>query len=464
MTQAIVEIKTESPQFAFSEQQKVAIGSALQLRRLIITGGAGSGKTTVISAIIKGLLRQDPDENIVLTAPTGKAAARITEATGYHAITLHSACGFFPVEGSDELGMVPSENIPVMTATTVIVDEASMCDEALMSGFSSRTPRKCRVILVGDPNQLPPVGAGYPFRDLINSGMVPRVHLDVCHRQQGKLLENCYKVLAGDLDGLLVNPEDRTNNDWGMIPCSDEAIEESLKRLFTQGGCEKNFGIPCEELLVLTPLNTGPQGRVRLNRTIQRAYHVSRGRSAPVYKFEDTLPDDEVLEGVNNEPKKGKKKFERDQFVIGDKVIWTKNDAIQGLVNGDTGVVTGVGGDTVRVAWDNGMEKWIEPGINLNLGWVLTCHKAQGSQYTKVLVVCSGRHATDRLSKIINRQWIYTAATRSKKGSFFLGSERAFEKHVNTASMDNRQTYLSELLSKHAVNDREKLASSPWDE
>jgi len=409
-----------------TETQSLAVKTAVEKHRCIITGGAGSGKTTVISNIISNIKENDGDEVIVLCAPTGKAAARITEATGYKASTVHSACGFFPQDNSDELGKIDRPQIPAKSATTLIVDEASMLDDQLLAGLCSTIRPTCRLILVGDPNQLPPVGAGYPFRDLVASGKVPHVHLDKCHRQAGKLLHNCYDILSGDSEKLVYDAGkgNRADADWGVIECGDDQIHAVLEKLYAGEACVESLGIAAEELLVLTPLNKGDAGRVKLNRTIQKVYHASRGRSTPAYKTET----------------------ESDQFVVGDRVIWTKNDRLAGLVNGDTGKVLEVGGDKLVVEFDGIGRKTVDAKGPLQLAWVLTCHKAQGSQYKKVLVITAAKHCNQFLAGIINRSWIYTAATRSKEATFFLGSAKAFKKHVSNKAVDRRNTLLSELV------------------
>lgn len=406
-----------------TEKQKDAVRVATTENRSIITGGAGTGKTTVIKSIIERLTNNG-EVNIVLCCPTGKGAARMKEATGYPARTFHSTFGLFPVDGSDEFGAVLS-NCPALTATTILVDEASMLDDATFAAGLRKISPRVRIILVGDPNQLPPVGAGYPFRDLVASGSVPHVHLDMCHRQDGRLLANCYSILDGNSRDLIYDAGkgNRKNEEWVFTACSDETIPKSLTAIFSKGVCEESFGIPAEELLVLTPLNKGENGRIQLNREIQRAYHSSRGRAVPTYKTE----------------------IERDQFVVGDRVIWTKNDRITQLVNGDVGTVTSVGKDTCVVAFDGVGDRTVEQGINLQLAWVLTCHKAQGSQYAKVLVIQAAKHCNEYLNGIVNRSWCYTAGTRSKKATIWLGSPEAFHKHVSTPSVDRRKTYLSSL-------------------
>jgi len=298
----------------------------------------------------------------------------------------------------------------------------------VLAGVVTRLPRGCKLVLVGDPNQLPPVGAGYPFRDLIQSGKVARVHLEKVHRQAGELLENCYAILNGDANTCVYDAGkgNRVEAPWSFIECNDDALTPSLVALFSKGKSEETFGIPAEELLVVTPLNKGPHGRVVLNRTIQKVYHSTRGRTAPDYKEEEKGPD---------------------LFVVGDRVIWTKNDKELGLVNGDTGRVTAVGGEKIVVDFDGVGQKEVQPGFTLQLAWVMTCHKAQGSQYRKVLVVQSGKHAGEWLGGIVNRSWVYTAATRAQQSAFFIGSVSAFKKNVARIAVDTRQTYLSQLVA-----------------
>jgi exodeoxyribonuclease V alpha subunit len=408
-----------------TEKQQLAVETCISNKRVLVTGGAGSGKTTVIRNIIERIAAAEGNEVIVLCAPTGKAAARITEASGYKAHTVHSACGFFPVDGEDEFQRQQRPPI-AKTATTLIVDEASMLDDQLLAGICTTVPSTCRVILVGDPNQLPPVGAGYPFRDLIASQTVPHVHLDVCHRQNGRLLQNCYAILEGEADDLVYDAGKglRASEDWAFIECDDERIVAALAKIFSKGGCEEALGCPVDEIVVLTPLNKGDFGRIKLNRAAQKSYHESRGRVAPAYKTE----------------------AEKDQFCVGDRVIWTKNDKELGLVNGDTGVVDQVGDKKLIVTWDGVGRTEVPNEYSIQLAWVLTCHKAQGSQYRKVLVIQAKAHNNGYLNTIINRSWVYTAFTRAKEGAYGLGSAATFRKHVATAVVDHRQTYLSQLL------------------
>jgi exodeoxyribonuclease V alpha subunit len=406
--------------------QTAAVELSTTSTRCIITGGAGTGKTTVIRTIIDRL-HDAGNENIVLCAPTGKAAARITEATGVKAHTVHSACGIFPVDDSDEIGRNERPSL-ASSATTLIVDEASMLDDAVLAALCKTIKKSCRLILVGDPNQLPPVGAGYPFRDLIASGRVPHVHLDKCHRQAGKLLHNCYAILEGNSDDLVYDAGkgNRVDADWSFIECADEQLPNLLVKIFSGNNCLEGLGIPAEELLVLTPLNKGDCGRVELNRVIQKVYHESRGKVAPAYK---------------------EKAGGWDQFAVGDRVIWGKNNKELGLVNGDVGRVVSVGDSKIVVDFDGIGQKTVDTGASLNLAWVLTCHKAQGSQYRKVLVLQADKHCNGFLSGIVNRSWVYTAATRSQEATIFAGSARAFKKHLATRAVDRRETLLSRLVA-----------------
>ena len=412
--------------FQLTENQLLAVDTIVSAKVAVITGGAGSGKTTIIRQAVERLT--EAGENVVLCAPTGKAAARVREATGYPARTVHSACGFFPQEGTDELGrsLNPSK---AALASVVIIDEASMLSDDILAAVIRTIQPSCRLILVGDPNQLPPVSAGYPFRDLIDCGNVPHVHLDVVHRQQGKLLANCYAVLNGQPKELLYDAGkgNRLDADWGVINCGDDNIVKALLKLCSKGEAEEQLGVPFTEILVVTPLNDGPFGRNTLNRLIQREYHESRGvKDLPEYT-------------------KGQVK---DKFLPGDRVIWTKNDRLLGLVNGDVGTVKFVTDSKVSVEFDGIGLLQVDNCLSLNLGWVLTCHKAQGSQYNKVIVIQANAHCSNHLNGIINKQWLYTAATRAKKAVFFLGSFEAFSKHCHTEVRDSRQTYLKTVLEE----------------
>lgn len=416
-----------SSEISLTPTQAEAVETTLNNDRVIISGGAGTGKTTVIRTIIRQLSEQG-ELSIVLCAPTGKAAARMTEATGRKAYTVHSAAGIFPSDNED--GSVGTTERPplIASASTVIVDEASMLDDAVFAAMLRRMNPNARLVLVGDPNQLPPVGAGYPFRDLIASGNVPHVHLDKCHRQAGKLLHNCYDILNGNSDDLIYDAGkgNRVATDWSFIECSDEQILSVLTKIFTGKNCEEGFGVPAEEILILTPINKGDCGRVELNRMIQKVYHESRGKVSPTYK--------EKAGGY-------------DQFVTGDRVIWGKNNRELGLVNGDTGKVISVGDSKIVVDFDGVGVKTVDSGSNLNLAWVLTTHKAQGSQYRKVLVIMAEKHCNSFLQGVINRSWCYTSCTRSQEATILIGSANAFKKHVAVKAVDRRETLLSRLIA-----------------
>lgn len=407
-----------------TEKQQHAVDLSKTETRLIITGGAGSGKTTVIKNIIEANL----DLQICLCAPTGKAAARVREATGTSASTVHSACGLFP--GADgEYVNTMNKIPPIALADLVIIDEASMLDSALLAAAIRKLNPQARLILVGDPYQLPPVGAGYPFRDLVASGKVPHVHLDACHRQDGKLLENCYEILEGGGPDLFIDAgkEGYATADWSFISVGDNGIQPTITRLFTKGVDQEIFGCDIAKCIVLTPLNKGDYGRIQLNRIAQKAFHESHGRVAPNYE--------NVEKGF-------------DKFVPQDRVIWTKNDKALGLVNGDVGTVLSVGDKELRIDFDGIGEKAVSiSGSPLQLAFVLTCHKAQGSQYDKAFVVLAGAHTNKFLEGIINRSWAYTAATRSKKGTYFIGSPSSLTKAIEKPSVDRRVTCIS-VLSK----------------
>lgn len=400
--------------------QNNAVTLSTKSKRLIVTGGAGSGKTTVIRSIIE----KNWDKQVCLCAPTGKAAARVREATAHDASTVHSACGLFPGEAG-EYQSTQNKVPPIALADLVIIDEASMLDSALLAAVVRKMNPAATLILVGDPYQLPPVGSGYPFRDLVNSKKVSHVHLEVCHRQTGKLLENCYSILDGGSPDVFVDAgkAEYKSVDWSFIPVGDDGIQTVVARLFEKDVAETVFDVKIENSIVLTPLNRGPYGRIALNRVAQRSYHTSRGRVAPVYESEE-------------------KGF--DKFIPGDRVIWTKNNKDVGLVNGDVGTVLSVGDRDIRIAFDGIGDKTVTvSGSPLQLAFVLTCHKAQGSQYDKAFVVVAGAHVNKFLEGIVNRSWAYTAFTRSKRGSFAIGSTSALAKIIEKPNVDKRVTVIS---------------------
>lgn len=399
-------------------RQLAAFKAAMYSRVVVITGSAGTGKSTVLRAIANAFddLRLYP----ALCAPTGKAANRISETTGRNATTIHRLYGLVPgMEGKPR---------PPIPNPAVIADEFSMVPSDLAATVFTAVPEKCRVVAVGDPNQLPSVGAGAVLRDLIASRRVPHVHLDVVYRQAGTLLGNCNLVLRGGGPELFHAPP---RGEWPTAPwvfhqLADPTVTRaSLANLFA-GACRDKLGVEPHDLMVITPTNKGPLGVVELNRMLQRAYQEGRHRDVP--------------------PTDGRIKLMAD-----DRVVFRKNvvDAGAGggteIMNGDIGRVLEAHDDWVRVLFEIAgavdlRGKYLE---YLDAAWAITCHRAQGSQFRKGIVLVTPDHAENwGLKNVMSRSWLYTAVTRFEEACVLLGDAQAVRDVLGREQRDSRVTTL----------------------
>lgn len=400
-------------------QQLEAFKTALAHRIVLITGGAGVGKTTIVRCIANAI--QSTGLLPFLVAPTGKAAVRISEATGRTAMTVHRFLGLTP--NTDATSRSLNTPPPVHGAEAVICDETSMVDAHLMARLATSIRNRCRLVLVGDPNQLPSVGPGAVLRDLIASRRVPHVHLDVCHRQAGLLRHNCYSILSGGRRELFDQPSDRSTAPWAFVKATSvDSIRQGLERLFA-GSCHQQLGTDQHSLLVATPTNKGPLGTWGLNLIIQKAYQ-------------------KAINDIDVEYRADAKSY---QFFEGDRVVWTKNDYNLGLMNGELGRVVESAPTWIRINFDTRGEVDIQRGQmdDLSLAWAMTVHKLQGSQAYKVIVICAEDHVRNYgLRAILNRSWLYTGATRSTDATILLGDEDSIRQVIARDQRDSRMTTL----------------------
>ena len=381
-----------------SEQQHKAIGLALNSRLAVILGGAGSGKTTLIEAIVhcfRGSV--DSSEAYVLAAPTGKAARNLTERTGIEARTVHGA-----------LGKVPDANfldaVCWIRTGLVVVDEASMVSLEMLAGILNRVRRNCRVVLLGDPNQLLSVGAGNVLSDLLKLG-VPSIFLEQQYRQSAAAAALRQNVAA--FPKLSDERELQWDDSFRLLSADSKIIPDLLceeaARRYRAG----------ESIQVLSPIKTKTDFSVQaLNTRLQNEVNPLTAGKQTWGKFRD-----------------------------GDRVIVTQNNAHYGVCNGDVGVLHLRGKKPHRVAvlsvrgtlksWqidrvqgDCGAGKDEAPPPRLALAYALTVHKSQGSQYDAILMPVSTATA-----KMLYRNLLYTAISRARKEVILVGSREA----VNTA-------------------------------
>ncbi|NIR31690.1 MAG: AAA family ATPase [Gammaproteobacteria bacterium] len=370
----------------------------------VVTGGPGVGKTTCLRTALDELDRVGC--SYLLGSPTGKAALRLQEATGRKASTIHRMLGFHPVEGWRHDAENP------LDADLVVIDEASMIDVELGAALlDAIDARRTRLMLIGDADQLPPVGPGRLFGDLIDSGQVPVARLTTLHRaaQDSWVCRNAHRAIRGQM------PELEPCDDFRFVEIQDAAaIVPALCKLASET-------IPLEindEFQILIPQRPRVAGIEAANPALQQALNPPRG-------------DERYIE-------RGKAKLR-----AGDRVIHTRNNYTLGVFNGEVGDVVEVTtkGLTVQYADRAPVEYTLEQTGDLQLAYALTVHKSQGSEWPWVVVVC---HSTHTYS--LGRQLLYTAITRAKKGVIVVGNKKGIRAAIAEKEPPKRNTGLVERL------------------
>ena len=414
---------------SYSEQQSDAIRQAATSGLLIITGGPGTGKTTILNGILS--LYEQMDLKCVLAAPTGRAAKRLTEVTGQEASTIHRLleAGIDPHTG--DMFFARDESNP-LKAQAVIVDEMSMVDVQLLHSLLQAVPANARLILVGDPDQLPPVGPGFPFSDMLRSGALPSVRLTEIFRQaqQSLIVMNAHRVNRGDM------PELRdVKNDFFFLPVrSEDAVGQTIVSLCAQR-LPQNMGIPADQIQVLTPTKKGGAGTVHLNGLLQaRLNPAAPGKREK--QFGDTLfrEGDRVMQIRNNYD-----------------IIWKSLDGSTvgtGMFNGDVGIIRSIDPDmeTLSVVFDDREADYEFSQLNeLELAYAMTVHKSQGSEYRAVVLSC-----WNGSPYLLSRSILYTAITRARELLVIVGREDVIAAMTQNAKVGRRYTGLKLRLQRKA--------------
>ena len=396
--------------------QREAVEAALQDKVLIITGGPGTGKTTIVRFIL-GLMRTKIPA-IALAAPTGRAAKRITETTGAAASTIHRL-----LEASN-FGFQRDRENP-LEQELLILDETSMIDTLLMDSLLEAVPSASRLILVGDVDQLPSVGAGAVLSDLIESGSIPVVRLDHIFRQAADsfITVNAHKVRRGEMpDFSSSNRQTEDDNhllDFYFIRESNpEKIVEKILLMSTERIPQRFELDPMMDIQVLTPMHRGVTGAINLNRKLQDVIN----------------PDAKGLEHLEQ------------WFRIGDKVMQQQNDYEKLVFNGDLGRIVNCDPKTkeLHVKFDQQIVHYQGKEIDqLSLAYAITVHKSQGSEYSAVIVPLTTHHYM-----MLQRNLLYTAITRGKQLVVLIGTDAAIKKAVENEGSTRRFTGLLHQLSE----------------
>ncbi len=415
-------------QITLSEQQIAALYLAAKQNLIVITGGPGCGKTTIVRTIVE--IFKKANKTIKLAAPTGKAAQRLSEVCQIPASTIHRLLGFDPIKKS----FVHNLNNPIrfteddleneQPLDLLIIDEASMIDLMLAKDLFSAISLETKLIIVGDQDQLPSVGAGKVLADILASPIVPRVVLNQIFRQANKsaIIEFAHQVNSGILPEIPV-PDGNTTSDVYFIPRREtQEIANLVESLYAEQIPQK-FGISNDQIMLLTATNRGPVGSELLNQKLQAR--------------------------INPPENKARLELGEQYLAIGDRICQRVNNYQidpEGVFNGDQGVIQDLNpqtGEAIIELWDGRHVRYQKNELSqVSLSYAMTIHRSQGSEIPCVIIVL---HESQFI--LLDRQLLYTAMTRAKKLLIIVGSKRALQIACQRTLAKRRNTSLTIRLN-----------------
>ena len=441
---AAVEWAEKKAGFEFHELQRRALRSALTHKFTILTGGPGTGKTTILRALVDILRAKKV--RVHLAAPTGRAAQRLAETTGGFASTIHRLLKYDPAGG----GFVANESAPLAT-DFLVVDEASMLDARLASALFQAVPSRAHLLLVGDTDQLPSVGAGNVLKDLISvalagrseggrppisdlpapNSQIPVTRLDVIYRQKGQsqIVTTAHAINAGDPSIPPAVNEVASVQVWNdltfiMADSAEDCLQKVIQLCTDFIPRQLKWPHPVNDVQVLAPMHKGVAGVANFNAQLQAALNPPPAHARPGRT--------EAVRTAGGE------------FRPGDKVIQLRNDYEKNLFNGDIGVVRAAdpGAGTLEIEFDGEKHEFDRGNAgNLSLAYCISIHKSQGSEYPVVIIPLLKAHFM-----MLQRNLLYTAITRGRKKVYLVGEPAAFGMAVRNNESRQRITHLQQKI------------------
>lgn len=412
-----IKVWEKDNQIQLAQKQKEAIKACLHHGVLVLTGGPGTGKTTVIKGILSILKAQGL--KIRLAAPTGRAAKRLSETTGQKALTIHRLLEANHLAQDDNLKLGFSKDIDdQLDADVIILDEVSMVDIVLMHHFFNAVPDGCRIILVGDTDQLPAVGPGSVLKDIIRSQKIPAIRLDEIFRQAqtSMIIQNAHIINAGRLPDLR-----KQYSDFVFYELNDDtSITQKILDLCTKDLPHEGFDV-LKDVQVLSPMHRFLCGVENLNLMLQ--------------------------EQLNPKKNQDELKYSSQTFRVGDKVMHIRNNYQKNVFNGDIGFIQDINNEKLTVDYFDHIVTYEKNELNeLTLAYASSVHKSQGSEYKVVIIPLSTSHYI-----MLQRNLLYTAITRAKQKVIIIGSKKALMTAIQSNRTQKRYTLLAERLAHKLI-------------
>ena len=412
-----IKVWEKDNQIQLAQKQKEAIKACLHHGVLVLTGGPGTGKTTVIKGILSILKAQGL--KIRLAAPTGRAAKRLSETTGQKALTIHRLLEANNLAQDDNLQLGFSKDIDdQLDADVIILDEVSMVDIVLMHHFFNAVPDGCRIILVGDTDQLPAVGPGSVLKDIIRSQKIPAIRLDEIFRQAqtSMIIQNAHIINAGRLPDLR-----KQYSDFVFYELNDDtSITQKILDLCTKDLPHEGFDV-LKDVQILSPMHRFLCGVENLNLMLQ--------------------------EQLNPKKNQDELKYSSQTFRVGDKVMHIRNNYQKNVFNGDIGFIQDVNNEKLTVDYFDHIVTYEKNELNeLTLAYASSVHKSQGSEYKVVIIPLSTSHYI-----MLQRNLLYTAITRAKQKVIIIGSKKALMTAIQSNRTQKRYTLLAERLAHKLI-------------